>query len=346
MHVIVFNSFVFLLAASLITYNTKFCTEYNINVKMRSRYLVLGLAVIVDALLYIFMDFCFETKVCYLLFTIDRFVRVLFMAEIFLISSEGGGVTEKYASGFVSFILYSSAALFFIDTLISGGKLMNGMFGVYYVPYQPLYKLLYFVLYFAYFVAFLVQIIFKYSSISKKREKPEFVYVALALLFCLLNQSIDIFAILIGSSVHFSHAVFELFSLFFIYREIMYHRSIMVMREDYQEELSPKNCEIAFVVDDSNKIVFCSKRAEVLAEVVEDKYVGRDFYDIFDLTDAQKEMINNNSTEDSIEVFARYNKLSKDVELKIKNRMDLYGEVISSCVIVLGMEPQEMSSVG
>lgn len=308
----------------------------------RSRYLMLGLALIVDSLLCIFMDFCFDSMACYLLFTIDRFVRILFLTGIFLSTCDFGCYSERFKSIFVSFVLYLSSFIYFANTLISGGEIMKGTYGVYYVPLLPLFKPIYYIMYMLYFVVFMMQIMYKYTSITKKREKPEFICICLALLFVLLDQGIDIIAMSFGGNVHFPHSLFELLALCFVYRMIVHHRSSVIAYDDFADELSSERCEIAFVLNDDFKIEFCSKRAEIVAEISDDEFLDKELGDVFDIDEQTKQEIMDTHKESPFDIESIYKKLSTNVTLTIRNRMDMYGEVLASLVSVCGMEPENM----
>ena len=339
---IIINSLIILLSASTISYMDRFCKRHKYEAINRIRYFALGGAIMGGAFANIMMVLTYGSVACYFFYAIDRFLRILFVGELVLNAENVIEVPGNVISKFVTFITYSSTAIYFLDTVMNRGKLKLSLYGVYSPPLYPLHRFVYFIIYALYIVLFLTFIIFKVTSLVKKREKFELLLLGFSFGFCAVGFLMELFVFIYVENTYIPSIIFNFISLVFMFHLIAYHRSIMLCRADYENELMPNKKDVIFILDDELKVAFINKRAEVMSIIVQDSYIGKSIDEIFEFTPENYEEILNPEERAPFGSSAEYRHLNKHVNIVFDHRYDRYGDIFSSCVTLYNMEPKEM----
>lgn len=346
METIIANCMIVLCTIASISQVADFCKTYTrTNVKL-FRYILLCLSLGLSCCCNIVMILSYGTVICYIVFAIDRLARTLFMAELVLVSEDIIKIPPKFVSAFVSSICYASLALYFVDTVISGGVLERSRFGIFFRPQNPVHLILHFAFYMIYIVAMLAFVVFKASFISKKKDSYELYLIFGCFGISCFGFLSELFISIYSSVFIPTCEVCNLISIFFMQKLIRYHRSILLVEEDYEQDLLPNRVDAVFVLDDKLKVVFLNQRAKILASIFRDNYLGRKFTDIFDFTDEKiKEL---KSAEDSLPfgLSADYPLANRSVNMVIRHTLDKFGAIFSTTVIVYNMEEQSRYSDG
>ena len=100
--------------------------------KSRMRYMVLAFSVAAMTVVALVLDIIYPNSFGFILYALDRFLRVLVMGETIFLTEDMVDVDKKYISTFITAVSYSAVTLFFIDSMMQGGQLSVSMFGVYF----------------------------------------------------------------------------------------------------------------------------------------------------------------------------------------------------------------------
>ena len=113
----------------------------------RFRYMLLTFSITASCIVFVGMQLTYPGIICFLLYAILKFLRVLTMGETVILTEDMVDVDRKYISMFITLIAYSAVALFFVDTIMQGGQLERSVFGVFFAPTASWHKALYFIYY-------------------------------------------------------------------------------------------------------------------------------------------------------------------------------------------------------
>ena len=305
----------------------------------RSRYMILTLSVILSAGLYVGMSLAYGNAGCFVLYAIDKFVRVVIMTEIVLLTKDMVDVNPKTVSVFISVVSYYAAGLMFVDILAPQGGLVYTVFGVYFRPGMPWHEVLYFVFYMFYVVMLSCFVVYRGAGVVRAREKHDMQLLLISYIFGAGGYLVEQF-IITYSVTYFPVAIFtNAICAVFIRKLLVYHESILVKASHFSKELAPGRCDVVFVVDSKFNIIFQNKRAEVLACLNHDSYLDRNLTDVFEFSDGAISQLNASLKDESaFGVSAEYEPAGRHVNMIINHKMDRYGEVLVSVVFVYNME--------
>lgn len=312
-----------------------------IDEQSRFSYMILTVAHALTAVMAALMFFTYGKMSSFIFYSLDKFVKVLVMAEIILLTQDMVEVNKKYISIFLSIISYGAVALFFVDTFTQGGQLCQSPMGVYFSPIAPWHKALYFLYYMAYLVMLLVFAVYKGIMVSKKCEKHDWLLLLLVYGFSAAGFVSEVF-IINYNLYYIPCAIFGNFiSVILMRRLLQYHESISISRRVFSKEMDPGRTDICFVIDDQLKIIYQNKRAEVFAAIVRDSFVGRKINDVFEFSDAVFEQIEDNPDSIPFGISAVYPNNNHRVDMIIQHRLDSYGQRLATSVFVYNIEDVE-----
>lgn len=337
---IIANCVIFLCTLASISQITEFCNTYKRTDIKLFRYNLLGLSVALTCCCNVAMLFSYGTVVCYFFFAIERFARTLFMVELVLVAENILKSPPKFVSMLISVISYASLALYFVDTIISGGILGKSRFGVFLRPQSPLHKILHFAFYMLYIIAMLALVVFRATFVSKKKEKYELYLLLGSYGVSCFGLLAELFITVYSMTYIPLCTLCNLISIIFMLYLIKYHRSIMLIEEDFSQDLAPNRVDAVFILDDNFKVVFLNQRARILSNIYHDNYLGRKFTDIFDFTDEKIAEIKSADDHAPFGLSADYPLASRSVSMVVRHAFDKFGRIFYTTVIVYNMEEQ------
>lgn len=305
---------------------------------VKFRYMIFTLAVAVSALLFVSMSLAFGSTMCFILYALEKFVRVVIMGEIVLLTKDMVDVDNKFISGFISIISYAAVALFFIDTLIPGGGLRMSVFGVYFEPGQAWHQALYFFYYMFYVVILVTFVVYRGAVVIRNCEKHDLVLLLLTYIFAASGYLIEQF--IINYSLDFLPvSVFtNLFAAIVLRKLLVYHDSILLKESHFSSELDPGRTDVVFVIDEKLNIIYQNKRAEVLAVLNHDEFIGRKLTDVFEFSEGAYSQFLAKPDENAFGISADYEPTNRHVNIIINHKIDKFGEILASVVFVYNME--------
>lgn len=312
------------------------CTDKRI----RINFLILSFAITMCAVLLIAMKFTYGTRLCFILYALDKFFKAIIMGYVIFLTQDIIGLDSKYTSLFISIMAYGTVALFVIDSIFQGGNLEIGLFGVFLVPKYAWVKLIYLVYYMLYDIVLMVYIIYRASVVFKNCHKHELLLLFIVYSFSAVGFSLEVFNMLHGTFYFPFAIVFNLIALLHMKILLEYHEAISIERRVFSKELDPARLDITFVIDDEMNIIYQNKRAEVMGQIVDDEYIGRKLSEVFELTDSAYGQINATPDEIPFGITADYNPNNHRVNMVIQHKLDNFGEILASVVYVYNMEDE------
>ena len=304
----------------------------------RFRYMFLTFSITGSALVTLLMMMSYPGSICYILYALDRFLRVVTMCEIVILTQDMVEIDNRYTSRFISIIAYSSVLMFFIDTIMQGGMLDKSMFGVFFNPTAPWHKALYFVYYMFYVIMLITFVVYKGSAVYRKCEKLDLMLLLHVYLFSAAGFIAEQFIIVYSVTYVPISILFNLIAAIIMRRLLIYHDSVTLTREHFTAELDEGRTDVVFVLDNQLKIIYQNKRAEVLAQLYSDEYVGRKITDVFKFTSSAYSQICQTGDENAFGISADYSANDHHVNMIINHKLDKFNEILSTVVFVYNME--------
>ena len=313
--------------------------EENSDTKEQLKFKFLVGALVGTCFCIVAMSLTYGNGICYVLYAINRFLNILIMSEIVLMTEKIIHVNKRISSVFITVICYYATALFFIDTLLGKGELKKSAYGVFYAPIEPWHKALHFLFYLIYVVTLLTFLVYRASSEEKRREKYE-----LSLLFALYSFSaIGYLSELFIMNYVISYApisvLFNLLSVISLRYVLNYHKSIQISESDFARELASNRTEVVFILDDQLRVIYMNKRAYVLSQILHDPYVGRRLTEIFEFADDSLPTASSDKIDNSpYGLSAEYPINKRSVNMVVQHYYDRYNEILATSVMVYNME--------
>lgn len=332
--------------AGLIAFSQFFTFETNKEDRMLVlRYKVLSASLCVTAALYVLTYLLYGTVICYILYGIDRIVKVIIMIEILELTREVVGIEERYISVFLSVITYGASVLYFVDTILQGGVLERGVFGVYLYPEAPWHRVLYFFYYMIYMIMLITFIVIKGTTIIKECEKHEFVFLCIVYIISAFGFMSEVFIINYKVPYFPLALFFNTLSVVLIKYLFRYHESISIEEYVFKDELDPSRTDIVFVLNDQMSVIYQNKRAEIVGHLYNDEYMGRKLMDVFEFSDAALGQIRSNLDSVPFGISAIYRPNGRMVNMIIQHKIDRYKEALATTVFVYNMEDNYLSDI-
>ena len=309
--------------------------------KSRYGYMLLTFAIAGSAFISVAMVLTYPGMICFIFYAVDKFLKVLIMGEIVLLTDEMVDVDKKYTSAFISLIAYSSVILFFIDTIMMSGQLQKGLFGIYFSPRTPWHEALYFVFYMFYVVMLIIFVVYRGAAIYRKCEKHDLMLLLFVYVFSAAGFIAEQFVIVYSMPYFPIAIVFNLIAAIIMRKLLVYHDMITVTAAHFSKELDEGRTDVVFILDSQLKIVYQNKRAEVLSVLLGDEYLGRKITDVFKFSSGAYSQICQTGDENAFGLSADYPANDRHVNMIINHRLDDYGEILAMVVFVYNMEDIE-----
>ncbi len=313
-------------------------TQVAVSDASRIRYMWLIFSIVASALMAVLMVLTYSHPVCFLVYALMQFFKALTMCETVLLTQDMVDVDRKYTSQFISLIAYFAVVLFFVDTVMQGGQLEMSPFGVFFFPRVAWHKALYFLYYMFYVIMLIVFVVYRGAAIYRKREKHDLMLLLMVYILSASGFLAEQFIITYSMPYFPVGILFNLIAAIIMRKLLVYHDSIMIVRDHFARELDEGRTDVVFVLDDQFRIVFENKRAEVLSQLFEDEYVGRKITDVFEFSDGAYSQICQSEDENAFGISADYPVNDRHVNMIINHKLDDYGEILATVVFVYNME--------
>ena len=309
--------------------------------KSRFRYMVLVFSIAASAVVTIGMELTYPGVFCFILYALMKFLRAVIMCEVVMLTEDMVDVEKKYTSMFISLISYAAVILFFIDTVMQGGKLERSPFGIYLKPEAPWHQALYFVYYMFYVIMLITFVVYRGAAVYRKCEKHDLLLLLVVYIFSAAGFIAEQFIIAYSMTYVPVVIVFNLIAAIIMRRLLIYHDSVTITPEHFRKELDQGRTDVVFILDSQLKIVYQNRRAEVLSQLLEDEYVGRKITDVFKFSSGAYSQICQSEDENAFGISADYPVNDRHVNMIINHKLDDYGEILSTAVFVYNMEDIE-----
>ncbi len=311
--------------------------------KSRIRYMFLTFSIAASSFVAVGMELTYPGAFCFILYAISRFLNVLTMSETVLLTEDMVDVEKKYTAGFITLMAYSAVIMFFIDSLAQGGMLEKSPFGVFFSPLAPWHKALYFIYYMFYVIMLITFVVYRGAAVYRKCEKHDLLLLLLVYVFSAAGFISEQFIITYSMTYVPVAIFFNLAAAIIMRKLIMYHDTITITKMHFDKELDPGRTDVVFVLDNSMKIVYQNKRAEVLSQLLDDEFIGRKITDVFEFSSGALSQIGQTGEENAFGLSADYVPSDRHVNMIIDHKLDDYGEILATVVFVYNMEDIERS---
>ncbi len=318
----------------------KFAAE-NGSDQEKFRYMWLCFSIIAAAVIQVGMVLSFPGKLCYILYALEKFLKVLTMGEIVLLTQNMVDVDKKYTSQFISIVSYAAISLFFVDSMMQGGELSRSAFGVYFNPVAPWHKALYFVYYMFYVVMLITFVVYRGAAVYRRCEKHDLMLLLLVYVFSAAGFIAEQFVITYSMTYFPIVIIFNLVAVILMRHLLIYHDRITITPRHFEKELDEGRTDVVFILDNQLRIVYENRRAEVLSQLFNDKFVGRKITDVFEFTEGAYSQICQIGDENAFGISADYPVNDRHVNMIINHKLDNYGEILAMVVYVYNMEDIE-----
>lgn len=309
--------------------------------KSRFRYMMFTFAIAGCSFMSVGMVLTYPGVICFLLYALDKFLKVLIMAEVVLITQDMVDVDKKYTSIFITLTAYSAVMMFFVDSIMQGGVLQKNIFGVYFNPALPWHKALYFIYYMFYVIMLITFVVYRGAGVYRKCEKHDLMLLLIVYIFSAAGFIAEQFIITYSMTYIPIVIVFNLIAAIFMRKLLVYHDSITITPAHFVKELDAGRTDVVFILDSQLRIVHQNKRAEVLSQLLGDTYVGNKITDVFRFTPGAYSQICQTGDDTAFGISADYPINDRHVNMIINHKLDDYGEILATVVFVYNMEDIE-----
>ena len=328
--------------AGLIAFSQYFAyAPYAVSDKSKFRYMLLTFSIAATAIISVCMELSYPGVVCFILYALEKFLKVLTMGEFVLLTEDMVDVDKKYTSWFLSLITYAAVLLFFVDSIVQGGVLERSPFGVYFNPTLPWHKALYFLYYMFYVVMLITFVVYRGAAVYRKCEKQDLFLLLMVYLFSGAGFIAEQFIIAYSMTYIPIVIIFNVVAAYFMRKLLIYHDSITITPSHFTKELDPGRTDVVFILDNQLRIVYENKRAQILEQLFEDEYLGHKITDVFKFSSGAYSQICQTGDENAFGISADYLANDRHVNMIINHKLDDYGEVLATVVFVYNMEDIE-----
>ncbi len=313
----------------------------NVSQQEKLRYMWLCFSITAAAVIQVCMVLSYPGRLCYILYALEKFLYVLTMGEIVLLTQNMVDVEKKYTSMFISIVCYSALLLFFVDSLTQGGQLEISPFGVFFNPAAPWHKALYFIFYMFYVIMLITFVVYRGAAVYRRCEKHDLMMLLLVYVFSAAGFIAEQFIITYSMTYIPIVIVFNLIAVVIMRHLLVYHNSITLTPKHFEKELDEGRTDVVFILDDQLRIVYQNKRAEVLSQLFNDRFIGRKITDVFEFTSGAYSQICQIDEENAFGISADYPVNDRHVNMIINHKLDNFGEILAMVVFVYNMEDIE-----
>ncbi len=313
----------------------------NVSDKSRFRYMFLCLSVSASSVVQVAMMLSFPGRFCFLLYAVEKFLKVLTMGEVVILTQDMVDVEKKYTSMFISIICYAALLLFFVDSIMQGGQLKKSLFGVYFEPAAPWHKAMYFIYYMFYVIMLIMFVVYRGAAVYRKCEKHDLMLLLFVYVFSAAGFLSEQFIIAYSMTYIPIVIVFNLIAVILMRHLLVYHDSITITPMHFKKELDEGRTDVVFILDSQLRIVYQNRRAEVLSQLFNDQFIGRKITDVFEFSSGAYSQICQTGEESAFGLSADYPVNDRHVNMIINHKLDDYKEILAMVVFVYNMEDIE-----
>ena len=308
---------------------------------VNKRFGILAFSLAVCAFASVLMDVLSAGTLGFAFYAIARICYILVMITVVSATSKVTEISKKNVRLYIYVIFTLTLLGYFADVVFTGGILEKGILGAYVPlnsPIQLFHKIITFSIYLGVLIALIIS---KKKSIIKRRDRYEVILCGVTFLFAALGPFLEILSAILNGITRPFGIPMGVVSVCIMRKLLIYHEMIRIKPDDYSGELDVGSTDVAFVLDDSMKVIYMNKRAEVLSHILKDDYLGREITDIFNFTEEGIEEISKASDNNAFGMSAVYPIGKRRVNMIVQHRLDRYNEVLSTGVIVYNMEERE-----
>lgn len=328
--------------AGLIAFSQYFAyAPYAVSEKSKFRYMLLTFSITATAVISVCMELSYPGVVCFILYALEKFLKVLTMGEFVLLTQDMVDLDKKYTSRFLSLITYAAVLLFFVDSIVQGGVLEKSPFGVYFNPTLPWHKALYFLYYMFYVVMLITFVVYRGAAVYRKCEKQDLFLLLIVYVFSGAGFIAEQFIIAYSMTYIPIVIIFNVIASIFMRKLLIYHDSITITPAHFSKELDPGRTDVVFILDNQLRIVYENTRASILEQLFDDEYLGHKITDVFKFSSGAYSQLCQTGDENAFGVSADYLANDRHVNMIINHKLDDYGEVLATIVFVYNMEDIE-----
>ena len=281
-------------------------------------------------------DSVFWRNIFYYLLEFSKIICYVCIFEILsMITHYYDMVSKKIVHFFSAVYLYLGIFLLFIDLHASKTIIASNAFGIYFTLENKLLNFIRSIYYIIILFGFVFLVVYYYEKCKKKREKFVYKIIIIIVSVAFLALVAEICELVCGVAFIPAALVGFVINMFMMEYLISYQSSIEYRIDDYNEYLMPDGKKSVIICDDKGNILFQNKCSMVIAENFRDSFLGRNLFEIFDVSNIEKIKITQNKESDAVLVRAVYMKADLPVFLSVVNTFDRYGYVFSMIVTVL-----------
>lgn len=252
-------------------------------------------------------------------------------AELVALITEKKKAKQMTIVAVASELFYLGIAVLALRTVLDRAKTQMGIFGKSFVTGNAIGLVIYITVDVVILFIYAAYTYMFYYSCTRKREN----YL---LKRCIIVVAVLAVSILVEAIGYFRFDIYipimnlgMLVCINLFRNMLIYKRTIEYNEQDYDRILSPSYKVPAFVCNDEGAIIFENVRAFVMKQTYkESNYVGGYLTDFFEISEYDKDRLNDPRVTQVFDVYCRYPKEPKEVILRVKHNIDRYGEIFSS----------------
>ncbi|MBO4902688.1 MAG: response regulator [Lachnospiraceae bacterium] len=280
----------------------------------------------------------------YLLYAICWYAGVCLVANLTNMAAYSLNYNGRFVRHIISVIYYLGMVIYFADTFLSKGDMIENAQGICYPPYAPLSIILHAVFDVIYLVGLCyIYVYFNHEQLIKRER-----HLMRLWLLTFAFSAVGIFLELLDLLFFMQHFPYMLFvcigTILLMPKLLIYHRRILIREEDYEEVLKENGTDLVFVCDDNFRVVFMNKRAQIVGQVIKQDFAGQSIPDIYLMSPETEERLYNNSVLGAYSIPAIYAPLNRKITMEVRPIYDKFHELFTEVITVYGMEDQEAST--
>ena len=344
MELLLSNGFLFI--ELLIT--VSLCTGFqlrSISLTCKKSYMQVCVFYAISLTAAILMNFVSFPTLGYLLYSISWFGNMCWWISLLMISTQVGCEDSKTLQFCTNLLMYGMCAVYFADTLFGKGRMVSSKWGNVYRPVNNVLKLLHVLVFVVFITAILAIYSRKFMLARRRREQYEMRLFTLAYLPCVLGAVLNIQILAVFNLCIPIIQIFGIISIVAFYYLLPYYRSIQFEKEDYVEWLSSDRHDLVFICDDQFYVKFENKRAEVVAQMARNEFIGQKIQDIFLVSQESEENMMSSENQSTFGISGVYPSTDQKIDMIIRRIPDRYGEIFANIVTILDMDANVVSTL-
>lgn len=245
--------------------------------------------------------------------------------------------TSKNISLCGSIVLYAGVILYLVDIYLGNKFVTYTIWGHCMMNSSAFTRIVYEIICMISAVSIWYMLYTYAKTCNNKRTKALFRLISVAGILLLLSGAAEFVMAFVGMQMIPLHTIAFFVAILLLGNAYKKHDSLTIRLEDYNEFLQASKTEPAAICDDSGKIIFINKCAEIIMMEEKELPIGKYLSDYFEMKGISTKEFHQN-LQGSFIIPAIYNLTRKRCNLSIQNVFDTYGEVFTSIVTVYRLE--------